>query len=253
MRPEKLLRRLGVVHRAVAERFGVGLDRAERRLQLVRHVGDEVAAERFQPAQLGRVVHHQHDARARLAGQRLHVDVDALGAWRPDAGCWISFPGAAADRVARPCVTASCTAWLRTTSSSGRPSAAAAGNSNSRPAALLASTIRWRSSTAITPSIMPPSTVDCRSRVWLSCVVRAVQILAHAVERAGQHAQLVAIASVHAMLDSRPRRSLRPPRSATSAARRMRPSDPIRRRKQAQAHARRRVPTIQRRTAAVCA
>ena len=74
---DKLDARLAIVERAVAERFGVGLDRAERRLQLVRDVGHEVAAQRFQPPQLGRIVHHEHDARARIARQRRRLNRDA--------------------------------------------------------------------------------------------------------------------------------------------------------------------------------
>ena len=61
---------------AVAERFGIRLDRTERSLELMRNIGHEIAADRFEPAKLGRVVDHEHHAGARLARQRLHVNID---------------------------------------------------------------------------------------------------------------------------------------------------------------------------------
>jgi len=51
------------------ERFGIGLDRSQRRFQLVRNVGDKLPPQILQPPQLRNVVQHEHDARARLAGQ----------------------------------------------------------------------------------------------------------------------------------------------------------------------------------------
>ena len=58
-------RRLGA---AVEERLDVAADRGERRAQLVRDVGHEVAAHAIGAAQLGDVV--QHDARRRWRGRR---------------------------------------------------------------------------------------------------------------------------------------------------------------------------------------
>ena len=65
---------LAVVECPVAERFRVRLDRAQRRLELVRNVGHEVASQRFEPPQLGRFVHHDHDARTRIARQRRRLN-----------------------------------------------------------------------------------------------------------------------------------------------------------------------------------
>ena len=48
----------------VDERFGVALDRGQRRAQLVRHVGDEIAADLIGAPQIGDVVQHQHGAAA---------------------------------------------------------------------------------------------------------------------------------------------------------------------------------------------
>ena len=49
---------IGFVH----ERFGVALDCGQRRTQLVRHVGDEVAADLIGAPQVGDVVQHEHGA-----------------------------------------------------------------------------------------------------------------------------------------------------------------------------------------------
>ena len=73
---EESLVRFGVHGGRAAERFGVRLDRAERRFEFVRDVGDEVAANGFEAAEFGRVVNDEHDAGARLAGQRLDVDIN---------------------------------------------------------------------------------------------------------------------------------------------------------------------------------
>ena len=48
----------------VDERFGVALDGGERRAQLVRDVGDEVAADLIGAPQIGDVVQHEHRAAA---------------------------------------------------------------------------------------------------------------------------------------------------------------------------------------------
>ena len=53
---EEFLSRVSIV-RIVKQRFGVSLDGCERRAQLVRNVGDEVAAHLVGFAQLGDVVH----------------------------------------------------------------------------------------------------------------------------------------------------------------------------------------------------
>ena len=47
---------------ALRQRLDVAADRGQRRAQLVRHVGDEVAADLIRPAQLGDVVQHEDDA-----------------------------------------------------------------------------------------------------------------------------------------------------------------------------------------------
>ena len=61
------------------QRLGVARDRGERRLQLVRHIGHEVAAHRLQPPELGEVMHHQHRApgrqRARVQQHRSVVQL----------------------------------------------------------------------------------------------------------------------------------------------------------------------------------
>ena len=58
------------VGRVAQQRLGVARDRRERRLELVRHVGDEVPADRLEPADLGEVVQHEHGA---AGGQRTRV------------------------------------------------------------------------------------------------------------------------------------------------------------------------------------
>ena len=60
---EEVLPRLRVLG-IVEQRFGVALDRGERRAQLVRDVGDEVAADLVGAAQVGDVVQDQHGAAA---------------------------------------------------------------------------------------------------------------------------------------------------------------------------------------------
>ena len=54
----------------VDQRFGVALDRRQRRAQLVRDVGDEVAADLIGAAQIGDVVQHEHRAAARGDNRR---------------------------------------------------------------------------------------------------------------------------------------------------------------------------------------
>ena len=61
-------RKAGVVDAAVEQRLDARLDDRQRRLQLVRDVGDELLPQPLQPAQLGGVVQHEHGARA--AGRR---------------------------------------------------------------------------------------------------------------------------------------------------------------------------------------
>ena len=52
------------------QRFDVAADRGQRRAQLVRDVGDEVAADLIGAPQLGDVVQHQDDAVRGGAGRR---------------------------------------------------------------------------------------------------------------------------------------------------------------------------------------
>ncbi len=57
-----------VVFGIVQQRFGVALDGGERRAQLVRDVGHEVAANLVGALEVGDVVHHEH----RAAPRRFH-------------------------------------------------------------------------------------------------------------------------------------------------------------------------------------
>ena len=66
--PPRLFRR-----RLVGERFDVAANRGERRAQLVRDVGDEVAADLIGAPQVGDVVQHEHRAAAALARHRHDV------------------------------------------------------------------------------------------------------------------------------------------------------------------------------------
>ena len=59
-----------VVEGPVEEGLGIGLDRGQRRLELVRGVGDEVLPHPLQAAELGDVVEDQDGARRGVAGQR---------------------------------------------------------------------------------------------------------------------------------------------------------------------------------------
>ena len=52
----------GSLHGAVEQGFDEALDRGDRRLELVRDVGHEVAADVFQAAKVGHVVEHDHGA-----------------------------------------------------------------------------------------------------------------------------------------------------------------------------------------------
>ena len=53
------------------QRLGVTGDRGERGLELVRHVGHEVAPHRLEPPELGEIVQHQHGP-ARRQRPRVH-------------------------------------------------------------------------------------------------------------------------------------------------------------------------------------
>ena len=66
----------------VVERLGEQADRADRRLQLVADVGDEVAAHRVEPERLGAVLGEQQDV-ARAEPRDPHAQVDARVAERP--------------------------------------------------------------------------------------------------------------------------------------------------------------------------
>ena len=64
---EELVRAVGI-RRLVEQRFHVSANGGERRPQLVRHVGDEVAPDLIGPAQIGDVVQDEHGAAAAGAG-----------------------------------------------------------------------------------------------------------------------------------------------------------------------------------------
>ena len=64
---EELARAVGI-GRVVEQRFHISANRRERRPQLVRHVGDEVAPDLIGPAQIGDVVQDEHGAAAAGAG-----------------------------------------------------------------------------------------------------------------------------------------------------------------------------------------
>ena len=57
-----------IADRAVEQRFHESLDRGDRRLQLVRDVGHEIAADVLQAAKIGDVVQHHHGADAAALG-----------------------------------------------------------------------------------------------------------------------------------------------------------------------------------------
>ena len=78
---EEPLSRLGVFG-LVDQRFGVALDRGQRRAQLVRDVGDEIAADLIRLAQVGDVVHHEHRAAAGRHDRRDAGDERARGVAR---------------------------------------------------------------------------------------------------------------------------------------------------------------------------
>ena len=61
----------GVRERAGAQRLGVAADGGQRRAQLVRDIGDEVAPGRLQFLQCGDVMKHEDEQR-RLAVERAH-------------------------------------------------------------------------------------------------------------------------------------------------------------------------------------
>ena len=62
--------RLPVVARSTEERLGVALDGGERRAQLVRDVGHEIAPDDLEPPELGDVVQHEHEAEGLAVGVR---------------------------------------------------------------------------------------------------------------------------------------------------------------------------------------
>ena len=73
--------RLGVGRHEIEQRLDVAPDRGERRAQLVRDVGDEVAADPIGAAQAGDVVEDQHDALrafARDTGGLRHDHLDRI-------------------------------------------------------------------------------------------------------------------------------------------------------------------------------
>ena len=83
IRPAKRCDGLRVVG-GVLDRLGEQRERADRRLQLVPDVGDEVAADRLDPAGLGDVLQHQRDRAGRRHGAA--VQPDAVHAHQPGAG-----------------------------------------------------------------------------------------------------------------------------------------------------------------------
>ncbi len=81
-----------IVHGAAEERFRESLNSRERRLELVRDIGDEIAADSFQAAQLGDVMQHE-DGSGRFpgpngsdGGREVTLAQGAGGDFRLDAG-----------------------------------------------------------------------------------------------------------------------------------------------------------------------
>ena len=81
----------------VEQRFDVAADRGQRRPQLVRDVGDEIAADLIGAPQVGDVVQHEHGAAAAVAATGTRVRHERPRGAR--ASSWTSTaPAAAAER-----------------------------------------------------------------------------------------------------------------------------------------------------------
>ena len=191
----------------VEQRLDVAADRRQRRAQLVRDVGDEVAPDLIGAPQIGDVVQHQHRAAAaarrhrrgarherpaRVARQRQLAAVDAARRAAPppaarrcrDGG---SLPG------------------------TGRPTADASTRSISC-AARLTSCRRPCRSTTSTPSTMPERIASIRARSRDSSSSRAPELLHRRVEHARHGAELVGAVVVARAASGRPRRTAAPRR-----------------------------------------
>ena len=80
---EKTYARFRVILAAVQERLNIALDRRERRAQFMRHIGDEVFSDMFQPAEFGDVVEDEDGAGFIVLfspGDR-GFDIEAAPAW----------------------------------------------------------------------------------------------------------------------------------------------------------------------------
>ena len=144
---------------AFGQRFDVAADRGQRRPQLVRHVGDEVAADLIGAPQLGDVVQHEHDAVRRGAGRRRGRRHD--GARRIARRRQLHRVRARARTSAA--ATSSAIAGCRIVSTYCRP----IGTRSSLSiccAARLTSCSRPCESTTITPSTMPARIASIRAR-----------------------------------------------------------------------------------------
>ena len=93
------------VRLVVEQRFDVAADRRQRRAQLVRDVGDEVAADLIGAPQVGDVVQHQHRAAAAAAR-----DTGAARATNVRPGSRDQRQLAAVDAARRAARSASCAA-----------------------------------------------------------------------------------------------------------------------------------------------
>ena len=230
---------------AAAQRLREAADRGERRAQLVRDVGHEVAAHALEPADLGHVVEHGDDAEQRALAReahRVHLELAAA------AGRRAGSRAPRARRCARPRASAASTSTRRITSSAGGPRPRPTNPNSSRSRGFARITRCSRRATS-TPSTMPgehgvePRLLVVRLRE------PPAQLLGHVVDRARDRAELVARAPRQALRevarrDGRRRRcSSRTRRVSSVAKSRPRAGPPAtspaaRRREQALARAR---------------
>ena len=114
---EELPRAVGV-GRLVEQRLDVAADRRERRAQLVRHVGDEVAPDLIGAPQIGDVVQHEHGAAAAGPETGAARATNVRPGSRASASSWLSTssPRSAA-------VSCAAMSGCRITSRYGRPAA----------------------------------------------------------------------------------------------------------------------------------
>ena len=175
--------RVGVVERAVEQRLGEALDRGDRRLELVRDVGDEVAADRLEPLEPGDVVEHDARRRRRVVARRAQqqravgLQVAVLGAdAHDDVGLDRPSPASVS-------ATTRCRSGLRTTSWMVLPSSL--GRGRCRAAARRRRSRRSRAprvSTARTPSTMLESTASRSLRSRVSVPKLVVELVRHTVQ-----------------------------------------------------------------------